>query len=53
MVVNTGVTVSAKNRNGMVIRHRQFGLKDSLVVKYNNGTKASFIGPVANKITQI
>jgi len=53
MVVNTGATVSAKSRNGMVIRHRQFGLKDSLVVKYDNGTKASFIGPVVNKVTQV
>jgi len=53
MVLGTGTTVNAKNREGMIIRHRQFGLKESMVVKYPNGNKASFMGQNVNKVTPV
>ena len=52
MVLGTGTTVNAKNREGMIIRYRQFGLK-SMVVKYPNGNKASFMGQNVNKVTPV
>ena len=51
MLIETGKNVTAKSREGIVVRHRQFGLRESMVVKYTNGNKGSFFGQTVNKVS--